>query len=478
MHNFLNHILNIQVALAQPFAQTSSSGGTGGTPNVASETGNQVTNLVTTIFQSIPYWVTGFLVIVLTLILSRVVKSTVENRMAEAGVEEEHKEIQLVVSRTATATVLLIGITAGLKIAGLDLTSIIAAAAFGVGFALKDLIMNFISGIIVLLQKQFTIGDWIKVKGTEGVIKEIQSRYTIIKKFDGTNVIVPNSQLFKNQVNSLTSNPERRFTINISVDFYLDLKEVIDTIYKSIDKCDKILKRPKPNIIVQQPGKFYNSLKIRAWVVSKKGILRPISALVRQIHKDFYRKGWSWPYPTQNLILDKDVQPDVTVKAKNYIDKHKKALRKKTAVVQQQEQILAQQTQASQKPVESGSPAQPLPQAQQIGVGGPEMEAPVWLQQAATQAQQPESTNIPLSIGAAAAPQTTQPQVTIQSIEIGPEVKTVSQEPAQAPAAQPQMSSPVVSAPDVAKTLAPAPTVSMPLPDVEPQITANQNQQQ
>lgn len=469
MQNFLNHILNIQTALAQPFAQTGSSSSSG-TPNVAAETGNQVTNLVTTIFQSIPYWVTGFIVIVLSLILSRVVKSMVENRMAEAGVEEEHKEIQLVVSRTASATVLLVGITAGLKIAGLDLTSIIAAAAFGVGFALKDLIMNFISGIIVLLQKQFTIGDWIKVKGTEGVIKEIQSRYTIIKKFDGTNVIVPNSQLFKNQVNSLTSNPERRFTINIAVDFYLDLKEVIDTIYQSIDKCDKILKHPKPSIIVQQPGKFYNSLKIRAWVVSKKGILKPISALVRQIHKDFYRKGWSWPYPTQNLILDKDVQPDVTVRAKNYIDKHKKAL-KKTAIVQEQKQILAQQSQLSQQPMETGSPAQPLPQAQQIGVGGPAMEAPVWLQQAANQTPPPESTNIPLTTGAAAAQQPNLPARTEP-------VSAYAPAPASALPPELQISAPVVAAPDVSKNLAPAPTVVMPLPDVEPQIPATQNQQQ
>ena len=100
----------------------------------------------------------------------------------------------MVATRGASAAVLLIGITAGLKIAGLDLTSIIAAAAFGVGFAMKDLIMNFISGIIILLQKQFTIGDWIKIKGTEGTIKEIQSRYTIIKQFDGTKVIVPKTR--------------------------------------------------------------------------------------------------------------------------------------------------------------------------------------------------------------------------------------------------------------------------------------------
>src|SRR5579883_3135118 len=145
MNQFLNYILGIQTVLAQPYVQTSSDKGT----TVAAATGTQVQNLIDTIFQSIPYWVTGFIVIILSILLSRIVKSTVENRMTEAGLEEEHHEIQLVAGRAASASVLLIGITAGLKIAGLDLTSIIAAAAFGVGFAMQDIIINFVSGIIV-----------------------------------------------------------------------------------------------------------------------------------------------------------------------------------------------------------------------------------------------------------------------------------------------------------------------------------------
>ncbi len=445
MENFLNNLLNIQTALAQPFATTS----TNATSSVASETGNQVTNLVESLFRSIPYWITGFIVIVLSLVLARVVKSMVENKMIEAGVEEEHKEIQLVASRAASATVLLVGITAGLKIAGLDLTSIIAAAAFGVGFAMKDIIMNFISGIIVLLQKQFTIGDWIKVKGTTGVIQEIQSRYTVIKKFDGTKVIVPNSELFKNQVTSLTSNPTRRFQLDLGVDLYMDLKEVIDEIYKSIDKCNRILKHPKPNIIVRQPGAFYNSLRIRCWVESKKGVLKPISELTRQIHKDFYRRGWSWPYPTQTLIMDKDVPPDVNQRTKEYIEKHKKALKKETGLIQQQQQILAEQS---------------LPQAQQIGVGGPAMETPVWLQQAA-QENQPVAPD-------------QQPQVVIQNIEIGPEMKTVAQE--QAPVPFQNENLPVIVAPDVKPQVAPMSSVAPPIvsaPPVAPIQETPSNQQ-
>ncbi len=462
MNRILNYILNIQTALAQASGSGSSAG---------SATGNQVTNLADTIIQSFPYWVTGFVVIILSFIIARIVKATVENRMAEAGIEEEHREVQLVVGRTVNVAVLLIGITAGLKIMGLDLTSIIAAAAFGVGFAMQNFIMNFVSGIIILLQKQFTIGDWVKVNGTEGIIKEIQSRFTIIKKFDGTNVVVPNADLFNNQVNSLTTNPERRFTVDIAVDLYMDLKEVIDQLYESIDKCDKILKHPKPSIIVQAPGPYYNSIRIRAWVVSKKGILRPISALIRQIHKDFYRKGWAFPYQVNHLYFDKDVAPNIPDRAKNYIESHKSALKKASGIVQQQQNVLAQQ---EQNPVQN-----PMPQAQQIGMGGAQMETPVWLQQAANQNLQPQTADVA---------QNQMPQAYVQNIEIGPEVKNVqSQQPAQnfpMQNQQPQQDStpsvamPIVAATDVEHPQAAASTVAMPLPDVQVPIGENQQNPQ
>lgn len=319
MNAILKFIFGVQTAIAASSSAASDSGAS----SVASQTGDQLQSLADTVIHSIPYWITGGIVIAVSFVIAKMVSDNVENKMSEAGLEEEHKEIQIVASRAVNATIILIGITVGLKIAGIDLTSIVAAGAFGVGFAMQDIITNFMAGIIVLLQKQFTIGDWISVNGTVGIIQEIQSRYTVIRKFDGTKVIVPNAELFKNQVTSLTSNPFRRFQFEFGVDLYLDLKEVVEVIYGSIAKVDKILKEPKPNIVIRPPGAFYNNLRIRCWVVSKKGILKPISALVHQMHQDFYARGWSFPYPTQTLILDKDVPPDVNKRAHDFMDEHK-----------------------------------------------------------------------------------------------------------------------------------------------------------
>jgi small-conductance mechanosensitive channel len=375
---------------------------------VASETANQLQSLFNSIITAVPLWITGFIVIVASFILARIVKSAIENKMTAAGLEEEHKEIQIVTGRAASAAVITLGVTIGLKIAGIDITAIIAAAAFGIGFAMRDIIMNFLAGIIVLLQKQFTIGDWIKVKGTTGIVKEIQSRYTVIKKFDGTKVIIPNGDLFKNQVTNLTGNPFRRFQIDLGVDLYYDLKETINLVYGSINKVTKILKTPKPSIIVTQPGSFYNNLRIRCWVDSKKGVLKPISSLVRQMHKDFYSRGWSWPYPVQNVYFDKEMPPDIITKAKEYMEKNqkKKALHK---------------TNSAQAVTEIASGTV---------VGG----RPIMNAQAAN------------------------PPIVIQKIDAGPDSNKINISEINAPpmAATPPMGAPLMTAPPMAQSVAPA----------------------
>ena len=322
MEKIINTILGIQTAFAQVDKAAAA----------VTEAPSQVQIMINNFVQAIPLWLTAAVVIILSFVLARVVKGAVENRMLAAGVEQEHKEIQIVAGRASSVIVMTIGITAGLKIAGLDLTPIIAAAAFGIGFALRDIIVNFLAGIIILLQKQYTVGDWIKVKAAKGIIQEIQSRYTVIKTFDGERVIVPNADLFKNQVTSYTSNPTRRLKINISIDFYYDLKEVIDLVYKSIDKCDKILKTPRPTVVVTQPGGYYNNLLLRCWVESRKGIIKPTSALMRQLHKDFYKKGWAWPFPTQTLIMDKDIKGNMEERKAKYIANNKKQKKEGTAV--------------------------------------------------------------------------------------------------------------------------------------------------
>ena len=202
MAKLIDFLFGIQTALAQVGTTAA---------DVKDETTSQLAGVLDFVIVKIPSFIAAIIVFVIFFVLSKAIKGIVESRMATAF--EEHKEIQILIGRTAGAATIIIGATVSLNIAGIDLTVIIAAAGFGIGFALRDIITNFLAGILILAQKHFTIGDFIKVGGTMGKIIDIQARATILKAIDGTKVIVPNSQLFTNQVKSFTSNPFRRIEV-------------------------------------------------------------------------------------------------------------------------------------------------------------------------------------------------------------------------------------------------------------------------
>ncbi|MFA7685246.1 MAG: mechanosensitive ion channel family protein [Candidatus Gracilibacteria bacterium] len=274
--------------------------------NIQEDTTSQLTSLVEMIVTKIPLWIAAFIVIILTFLLARIARSVVESKMAEKGVEEEHKEVQALGGRIAYMTVMTIGVTVGLKIAGIDLTTIIAAVGFGVGFALKDLIMNFIAGVMIIAGRQFMVGDFINVGGTLGKVIEIQSRVTILRAIDGTKVIVPNAKLFTNTITSYTSNPFRRIEIDAAVDYRGNLENAVKVCMSAVKKTKGILAEPKPAVLINGFGDSNIDIKVRAWVESKSAWLKTKSNLMINIKKAYDKYGIPLAWSISQVIYDKD----------------------------------------------------------------------------------------------------------------------------------------------------------------------------
>ncbi len=316
MNVLWNNILGIEMAFAQA------------ADKVAGETENQLTGLVTYIVQQIPLWITALIVIAASFVAARIVKNAVENKMTAEGFEEEHKEIQIVAGRTANAAVLLFGVTAGLKIAGLDLTPVIAAAAFGIGFALQDLIMNFLAGVMVLTARHYTIGDVIKVNGTIGKIMEIQTRATVLKAFDGTKIIVPNADLFTNQVTSLTSNPFRRIQLINGVAYGSDLKKTSEVVMNAVKETNGVLVEPKPSMFFYEWGDSSINFKVNAWVETRGGWIKIRNRLIMNIDKALGDAGIEIPYPIQTILMGKEAEGEENKMEGQVVDTMKEKIEK------------------------------------------------------------------------------------------------------------------------------------------------------
>lgn len=278
------------------------------TGNVAGETASELAKLIELIIGKIPLWIAAFIVLILSFIAAKMARRMVENKMAEKGIEEEHKEVQILGGRMTYTVILTLGITISLKMAGIDLTTIIAAVAFGIGFALKDLIMNFLAGVMILVGRHFSIGDYVKIGSTVGRVTEIQSRVTVLQAVDGTKVIVPNAEIFRSQVTSLTSNPFRRIEVETSVDYRGNLENAIKVCMKAVKMTHGILLEPKPAVLVSEFGASEVVLKVRCWVESRGPWLKIKSQLLSNLKKNYEDHNIDFPWPITQVVYDKDLE--------------------------------------------------------------------------------------------------------------------------------------------------------------------------
>ncbi len=108
--------------------------------------------------------------------------------------------IRKLISSTVYYTILIIGLLTGLNTMGVQMAPIIASlglGGFALGFALKDVISNFLSGVLILIYRPFKEGDYLLVSGCEGKVAEINMRYTILSG-ENTTYMIPNAALFTN----------------------------------------------------------------------------------------------------------------------------------------------------------------------------------------------------------------------------------------------------------------------------------------
>lgn len=277
----------------------------------ASEAGKSsedaVSQLLTVLWDKIDNWIAAIVVTIIAFFVAKMIQSAVIDRISQ-HFDEEQQDVLILAGRATYIAVLAVGITIGLKVAGIDITAIIAAIGFGIGFAMQDLIMNFISGVMILISRQFNLGDFILIDGVIGQVKEIQSRSTILQALDGTKVIVPNKDLFSSMVTSYTTNPFRRIDVPVGVDYATNLPKAIEISMKTINENNYILKEPKPGVLIDAFADSSINLILRFWVESKSNFLGIRSQVIMELKKNFDTAGITIPFPIRTIHMSKEEQ--------------------------------------------------------------------------------------------------------------------------------------------------------------------------
>ncbi|MFV0626656.1 MAG: mechanosensitive ion channel domain-containing protein [Alphaproteobacteria bacterium] len=179
-----------------------------------------------------------------------------------------------------------------------NLALIAGALSFGVGLGFQNIVSNLVSGIIILFERPFKIGDWVIIGGQEGIVKQINIRATEIETFDKSSVIIPNGTILSSSlINRTHHNKTARVDIAVGVAYGSDIKKVKEILLDIAKTQDFVLKTPEPFVTFAELGASSLDFVVRCYTadVSNKGLIS--NEIREKIVERFDAENIDIPFP-------------------------------------------------------------------------------------------------------------------------------------------------------------------------------------
>jgi small-conductance mechanosensitive channel len=180
------------------------------------------------------------------------------------------------------------------------------ALAIGVGFGTQNLLKNFISGIILLFERPFRVGDVLDLGGQRGMLTSIGIRSSVIQLWDNTETIIPNSALLENNVTNWTySNQAVRFIVTVGAAYGSDTRRVAQLLSEVAERHGLVRKEPKPQVLFTDFADSALTFELRYWVdILRHNAAQVASDLRHMIASTFAEAGIAIAFPQRDLHLD------------------------------------------------------------------------------------------------------------------------------------------------------------------------------
>ena len=248
---------------------------------------------------------TGILVFVVGFFLTRWFQRWLDGSVMTRGRVDVgvRNSIKTVVGYTGIAIAILVGVSA----AGINLSSLALVAgglSLGVGFGLQNIVSNFVSGLILLVERPFKTGDWIVAGSTSGTVKKISVRATEIETFQRQSVILPNSELINSAVGNWThKNRLGRVDIPVGVSYSANPRRVHAILTEIAKAHPTILKNPEPMVYFAGFGDSSLDFEVRFFLADVMSQLAIQNDIRFAIYDRFKEEGIEIPFPQRDLHI-------------------------------------------------------------------------------------------------------------------------------------------------------------------------------
>lgn len=267
----------------------------------------QIQRMGNTFVQRTPYLLVALLVFAAFYLAAKVLRGATYRVFQK---RTRHRNVGFVIGRLAQGLLIIFGLLVALVIAlpsfrpG-QLVQLLGISSVAIGFAFRDILQNFLAGILLLLTQPFRIDDQIRFGEYEGIVEEIQTRATLLRTYDSRRIVIPNAELFTNSVTVNTAYEHRRLEYDVGIGYGDDVEQAKELMLEAVRNVEGVLSDPAPDALLVGFGASSVSVRVRWWIEPprRSDALDTQDKVLMAIKRTFGANGIDLPFDTRVVLF-------------------------------------------------------------------------------------------------------------------------------------------------------------------------------